>query len=394
MKILTCTPVRFKGDASFFERETGSYCRGLQKAGIESQAVMPGPSMEDDDSDVIRVSYEKLESPTWWQQQGADGVLLYAWGLPKFTPIVSAINASGTKVITHLDSCGLFSPSISPFSYFRSIFQRYIATRGCLLGTLVAFLASIKARIPQLSDIPRIKHLERADFIGVLNPVASRMIHRFLIHYGREDLTTRLRVLPHPILNKYVYDGRPKENVVLSVARWCPADWAQKDPITLLKALNIFLSERIDYKVIIIGRYDISLERLRQRFCPNTASRITLSGHQTSDNLLQNFCKAKISVSSSTRESFQTAMGQHLCCGGSVVSRPGLPLSVFYYYSSRSSGRVSIEYSAPSLADALLLEAQSWDQGHRDASYISRAWIPDLHLNHAVRNVVNYLQSI
>lgn len=393
MKILTCTPVRFKGDASFFERETGSYCRGLQKAGIESQAVLLGPSMKGDDNDVIRVPFEKLESPTWWRQQGADGVLLYGWGLPKFTPIVSAISASGTKVITHLDSSGLLSPSISPLSYYRSVFQRYIATRGYLLGTLIAFLASIKARIPQLSDLPRIRHLERADFIGVLNPVACRMIHRFLIYYGREDLTTRLRVLPHPIISKYVYDGRPKENVVLSVARWSSEDWNQKDPITLLKALNIFLSERIDYQATIIGRYDVSLERLRQKLCPNTASRITLSGHQTSDDLLQNFCRAKISVSSSKRESFQTAMGQHLCCGGSVVSRPGLPLSVFYDYSSRGSGRVSIEYTASSLADALLLEAQSWDQEHRDAFKISEAWVGDLHVDYAVKNLINFFQS-
>lgn len=394
MNWLTCTPLRFKGDHSFFERDSGLFCRGLQQIGVECQAVMPGPAMEDDAPDLIRVPYENLESPSWWRAQKADGVVLYAWGVSKYTPIIQAIRIARIRVITHLDTSGLLSPAISSLPYFRRTFQRYIASKGLFYGTFLAFLSSIRSGIPLFSDIPRVRHLENADIIATINPMATRLIRRFLLHYGRGDLVTRLRNISHPVLTKYAYNGQPKENIVLSVARWRRGDWAQKDPVTLLKALNLFLQERADYLAIIVGHYDASLETLRQKLCPTTADRISLSGYQTSDELIHLFCRAKISISSSPSEGSQTSMAQHLCCGGSVVSRSGISLSAFYHYGSRSSGRTAIETSIPSLADALALEAESWDEGHRNPCKISEAWIPELHADHVARRAVECLQSL
>jgi hypothetical protein len=44
LKVLTCTPVAFKGDHTFFARESESLSRVLRMAGVESFAVMAVPA--------------------------------------------------------------------------------------------------------------------------------------------------------------------------------------------------------------------------------------------------------------------------------------------------------------------------------------------------------------
>lgn len=50
MKWHTC-PVPFKGDHTFFSRDSGAFCRAFQKIVIESKAIMPNPVQTGDDPD-------------------------------------------------------------------------------------------------------------------------------------------------------------------------------------------------------------------------------------------------------------------------------------------------------------------------------------------------------
>lgn len=54
MKWYTCTPVPFKGDHTFFSRDSGAFCKAFQRIGLESRAIMPTPVQEGDDPDLIR----------------------------------------------------------------------------------------------------------------------------------------------------------------------------------------------------------------------------------------------------------------------------------------------------------------------------------------------------
>lgn len=54
MKWYTCTPVSFKGDHTFFSRDSGAFCKAFQRIGVESRAIMPTPAQEGDEPDLIR----------------------------------------------------------------------------------------------------------------------------------------------------------------------------------------------------------------------------------------------------------------------------------------------------------------------------------------------------
>ncbi|RYD37624.1 MAG: hypothetical protein EOP87_03200, partial [Verrucomicrobiaceae bacterium] len=106
----TCTPVAFGGGADFFARDSGLTCRGLQAAGCDSRAVMPGPRQADDDADLIRTEYENLESAGWWKSQQLEGVVLYAWGSPRYRKVAKAIHDAGIFLVLNQDNGGLISP--------------------------------------------------------------------------------------------------------------------------------------------------------------------------------------------------------------------------------------------------------------------------------------------
>lgn len=76
MKWYTCTPVSFKGDHTFFSRDSGAFCKAFQRIGVESRAIMPTPAQEGDDPDLIRTEYANLKDAAWWKSLGIDGVIL------------------------------------------------------------------------------------------------------------------------------------------------------------------------------------------------------------------------------------------------------------------------------------------------------------------------------
>lgn len=108
MKWYTCTPVPFKGDHTFFSRDSGAFCKAFQRIGLESRAIMPTPVQEGDDPDLIRTEYANLEDAAWWKSLGIDGLVLYAWGTGKYLPIARAIHDAGIFLVVYMDSSGLF----------------------------------------------------------------------------------------------------------------------------------------------------------------------------------------------------------------------------------------------------------------------------------------------
>lgn len=104
MKWYTCTPVPFKGDHTFFSRDSGAFCKAFQRIGLESRAIMPTPVQEGDDPDLIRTEYANLEDAAWWKSLGIDGLVLYAWGTGKYLPIARSIHDAGIFLVVYMDS--------------------------------------------------------------------------------------------------------------------------------------------------------------------------------------------------------------------------------------------------------------------------------------------------
>ena len=110
MRFFTCTPVAFGGGADFFTRDSGLLCRGFQALGIDSRAVMPGARKPEECADLLRTDYKNLESAEWWRAQDLDGVVLYAWGRPRFRKVAAAIHNAGIFLVLNQDNGGLVSP--------------------------------------------------------------------------------------------------------------------------------------------------------------------------------------------------------------------------------------------------------------------------------------------
>ena len=220
MKWYTCTPVSFKGDHTFFSRDSGAFCKAFQRIGVESRAIMPTPAQEGDDPDLIRTEYANLKDAAWWKSLGIDGVILYAWGVGKYLPIARAIHDAGIFLVVYMDTSGLFYP----WRYWKTltlqIWNREKNKRGNLKGPLFACLHIIKNHTFGALDWGRRKHLKMANLISFPSPAALLSILDRQWLYGKQ-ICKKLALIPNPISSEHTLNPvQPKHNLIVAVGRW------------------------------------------------------------------------------------------------------------------------------------------------------------------------------
>jgi glycosyltransferase involved in cell wall biosynthesis len=197
--------------------------------------------------------------------------------------------------------------------------------------------------------------------------------------------------LPHPLSSAYQYDGTKKEKIVLTVGRWEKKDWPPKNQKTLLMAYDQFLKKRPDWSGLIVGKGASQMLKLLNLEDKIDASRITFMEHVPHTELPSLYLKSKIGFWASRWEGQQATGAQALCCGCSVVSHDSAHLSCFRHYVTRASGRLA-RYNEPyALARELILEAGSWDEGHRDPVMISSSWCMEFHPTHIANKALKLL---
>lgn len=378
MRIYTCTPVAFCGDAWFFTRESGLFSRGLLSLGVDSISVMPEPAMKNDEIGLLRVPYIQLESSDFWRSLKLDGLILYSWAAPRYLPIARAVRAAGIPFLVNVDSCGLVSRPANPRLWRRHLLPHLY--RKAKTPMEVARLVSQIADNFGLHRVARgrLATYDAATVVCGVSPMASRWLSREAECFGRPDLAAKIHYLPHPQLQDFAYRGEPKEKLVLSVARWEKEDWPQKDPATLLEALDIFLVKFPDWRACIIGRGASSLLS-RLKMVTTATERLQFIDFLQPADLVPFYNQASIACWSSRSEGQIGTGAQALCCGCSVVAGNAGMLSCFHHYATRESGRLAIDMTAEALAEALMLEADAWDQGQRDPRRISEIWCDEFH---------------
>jgi hypothetical protein len=241
MRIYTCTPVCFQGDAWFFTRESGLFSKGLAALGIESMSVMPGPAKEDDKENLLRVPYEQLESSDFWRGLELDGLILYSWAAPRYLPIARAVRNAGIPFLVNVDSCGLVSRQANPHLWWRDLLP-YLWKRATSPLEALRVMSQVidNLGIHRVAK-GRLETYEEAAVVCGVSPLATQWLRREAARFSRSHLLPKIRYLPHPQMRCFTYNGAHKENLVLSVARWEKEDWAQKNPAVLLDALNGFV---------------------------------------------------------------------------------------------------------------------------------------------------------
>jgi len=391
-KWLTCTPRRFIGTQRFFARDSGLLSEGFKLAGFDSQAMMAGPAMDDDDDRILRVDPRLFETPEYWKSFEAEGVVLYAWALPRYTPIARAIKEAGLKLVINLDSAGLMSPRVDGKIFRDLLFHRHRMENTWLIGSLKASFSFIRGMVPRWMDLPRLEHMGYADLIGAVSPIARDRVKNYARYYGREDIASKVHLILHPISQNMTYGGVVKKKQLCIVGRWTRSDWV-KNPWLLMNLLKIVLNKHRDYECVVIGAYDDLIKNIISKIDEGVRERIIFAGLIPNAEAALVLQESQISLCTSFSEGFHTSSAEALCSGCSVVGYQSPYLPNLPYYAGENSGTLAPEGTAESIAQAVNIEIKAWQNGERDPKNISNTWTSRLHARNIPERIFELLEQ-
>jgi glycosyltransferase involved in cell wall biosynthesis len=390
MRIFTCTPVAFGGGADFFARDSGLLCRGFQTIGVLSHAVMPGHGSGDDEPDLIRTDYRNLESADWWRSHQLDGVVLYAWGRPKFRKVASAIHDAGIFLILNQDNGGL----VSPLCGFRKWLEEQwiLSGQGRGIGARFRFLQQTAMGLSKgllVTDPLRARHLKQGNVIACVSPMAAEYYRRLCGIYGGRRLADRITVIPHPVEPGFKYRGSAKRKQVACVGRW--TDPIQKRPWLLVEVINALLSADEEVSVVIVGEPDSDLLTWRRSLGEIEQRRVRLAGKVDRGELAGILNESRVFYSPSAFESFGIAAAEALCSGCSIVSGRSVSMASFEWFVSEESGTLAEMDNAKGHLNALRAELDEWDRGLRNPDAISATWSVRFHSDKVAARIVEMI---
>jgi hypothetical protein len=392
MRVFTCTPVAFGGGADFFARDSGLLCRGLQAIGIESRAVMPGERMPEDEADLIRSDYHNLESADWWCSQELDGVVLYAWGRPRFRKVAAAIRNAGIFLVLNQDNSGLVSPLAGFGDWLRA--QWIYGGQGLHAAAWVKSAKRISRGLTAglfLTDPLRAVHLKQGDVIACVSPVAAEHYRRLCRIYGGGDLARRVEVIPHAVEPMFRYSGRPKRRQIACVGRW--GDEVQKRSRRLMAVLDRLMQSDADVTIVIAGKATDEMKNWHAALDEGRQCRVRLAGMTERQGLAALLDGSQVFYSPSAYESFGIAAAEALCAGCSVVAGRSLTMPSFEWFVAECSGRLAERDDVDGHAAALIAELAAWNAGQRDALRISDIWCERLHADKVAERVVEMIKG-
>ena len=378
MRWFTCTPVEFGGGADFFARDSGLLCRGFQSLGIESRAVMPGKRKAEDEADLIRTDFSNLESAEWWKSQRLDGVVLYAWGRPKFRKVAAAIHDAGIFLVLNQDNGGLVSPLAGFRDWLRE--QWILAGQGRGTGAWLRFLKLTLRGLSAgllLTDPLRAVHLRNGDVIACVSPKAAEHYWKLCRIYGGADLADRVKVIPHAVEPRFRFSGPVKHRQVVCVGRW--QDVVQKRPWLLMDVIGSLVTQDDSVSVVIVGTVTAELETWHRSLGGNWQNRVNLRGRVDREELAAILNESQVFYSPSAFESFGISAAEALCSGCSVVAGRSVSMASFEWFVSENSGILVNSDDAGSHVRGLTEELECWDHDQRNPAGIAGIWCKRLH---------------
>lgn len=387
MRWFTCTPVEFGGGPDFFARDSGLLSRGFRESGVESMAVMPGARKPEDTADLIRTDYANLESADWWRAQELDGVVLYAWGRPKFRKVAAAIRSAGVFLVLNQDNGGL----VSPLAGFRDWLteQWILSGQGRGLGASMRFLKLTLRGLSlglALSDPLRAAHLKHGDVVACVSPKAAEHYRKLCHIYGGAKLAARVEVIPHAVESRFDFQGEQKIRQVACVGRW--QDAVQKRPWLLMEVIGSLMATDDEVLVIIAGTTTSELENWHRCLGDAQQKRVHLRGHVSRSELAKILHESQVFYSPSAFESFGIAAAEALCLGCTVVAGRSISMASFEWFVSEKSGTLAENDRAQEHMEALQAELAMWDTGHRDPRAISKIWTERLHADRVAARIL------
>lgn len=391
-KWFTCTPIRFPGDDTFFARDSGLLCKGFQEIGVRCKAIMPGPPMDNDNTeDLIRTEFHNLENPDWWKSLGGEGVVFYGWGSGKYVKIVRAIKSAGMTLITHMDTAGVLGVLNGLSEFSGTIWRISQGESGGLLRGVIKFIARVSYGVTIgliKNDWSRALHLKEADAIGAITPIALERISKVCRFYGGEKLASRVHLIPHPNASYMIPDPEyPKERLVVAVGRW---DDEKVKGTDLLMETSLIIVEQDPLTLIeIYGRVTSNMKIWHKSLPGRMRQQIQLKGIVPNAEVRRGLQRARVSLCTSLREGYHTVSAEALCCGCSVVG-PNIPeIPSMKWFACGNSGRMAVREPA-ALAAAVSDEMEAWDHKLRNSDLISHDWRQLLHAPRVAELILSF----
>ena len=392
MRWFTCTPFPFGGGPDFFARDSGLLSRGFRMIGVESMAVMPGARKREDGTDLIRTDYANLESAEWWRGHKLDGVVLYAWGAPRYRRVAKAIRDSGTTLVLNQDSSGVVSPlcGIRPWLLEQAALSGGFGTIQAATRTLSQITKGLTLGLLR-TDPLRALHLRQGDLIAALHPEAAHHFRKLCHVYGGERLAARVAVIPHPVdpSLKWEASSPPKQNRLIAIGRW--DDEIQKRPALLTEVTGRLLAENSELEADIVGNLTERIDAWHSTLPTNIAARVKLHGNLPHQELAKLLHQARVFYCPSAYESFNIAAAEAMCCGCSVVAADLPAMASFRWFVSQNSGSLTAKDNADGHLNALRRELALWENGDRNPMVISHAWIDILHADKVALRIVKII---
>jgi hypothetical protein len=348
---------------------------------------MPGERKPEDEADLIRTDYRNLESAAWWRAQALDGVVLYAWGRPKFRKVAAAIHEAGIFLVLNQDNGGL----VSPLAGFRDwLEEQWILAGqgrgpGAWLGFLILTLRGLSAGLV-LTDPLRAAHLKQGDVIACVSPKAAEHYRKLCRIYGGADLAGRVRVVPHAVEPRFRFSGAPKRRQVACVGRW--QDVVQKRPWLLMDVIGSLLAADDDVSVVVAGTITPELDSWHHSLAENQRMRVQLRGRVGRDELAEILAESQVFYSPSAFESFGIAAAEALCSGCSVVAGRSISMSSFKWFVSEHSGGLAAKDDVDGHVLAVAQELDQWAAGERNPERIAAIWCERLHADKVAESVI------
>ena len=387
MRWYTCTPVAFGGGADFFARDSGLLCRGLQGIGITSRAVMPGARQPEDDVDLIRTEFGNLESAEWWRSHELDGIVLYAWGSPRFRKVAAAIHQAGIFLVLNQDNGGLVSPLAGWSDWLRE--QWILAGQGRGVRAWLRFCRLVLRGVSVglvLTDPRRAAHLRHGNVLACVSPKAARYYRKVCRWYGGADLAERVAVVPHAVETRFGFADGSKRRQVACVGRWL--DVVQKRPWRLMETIGLLVAADTGVEVVIAGHVTVEMAEWQQSLTEAQGRRVHLRGLVERDELAGILGESQVFYSPSAYESFGIAAAEALCSGCSVVAGRSVSMTSFEWFVAEKSGTLADDGDAVGHLRALQRELTYWEQGERSAREIARIWSSRLHAERVAARVL------
>lgn len=354
--------------------------------GVDARFAVLGGPPADADPEIIIAPPELMSTVEWWRKWDLDGVILYSWAKPDFTPIAAAIKAAGIQLVLILDTDGYVAPVVSRQMYLRNKYYRE-KENGRFLpfarAAIKTFAASIKSR-----HSATLQHLELADLLAIPSTLAVQRYSRYLEWLDRPDLAQRLMTIPYPVSERMCYDPSvPKERVIVAVGGWARL---QKNTPLLVKVLSRVLRHENKWSATIVGDGGNLIHDLATRLPRQVVDRIRTTGPIANEQLAHLLQRCRISLCTSYHESFHLATAEALCCGCSFVG--DVRISSFPFFASSGAGTLSCDLAERHLADALFAEIQLWENGQRDPSGISQFWTHMLHPKYPAEKILRAIR--